>query len=300
MLTRSLQAVALAAALLCCAPARAEWGIGYAREWHGVNLDPAPEDTPLFLEQMPEYAGASFSMQSNRITIFDSSGVLLAGLGTAANREVARRRAEESARERGAKVGDSYSFTYDNLAPVPGHMTELRVFWGSGSGITMRRPGLEVSQSSAELSMWGFDLIAGMKSWSLLRGFEVGVALDANWTSFTAKKLHFSGETLSDEASWDRFNLSIGVPVSYSPFPSVSVSLIPAFDPLFSGVRYLLRKPAKPAWIEASLGLQANLRPFSFLLLQIEATGMQSSTIDQRSMTVLRVNAGIALMFGES
>ncbi|MCB9736016.1 MAG: hypothetical protein H6745_25805 [Deltaproteobacteria bacterium] len=161
----------LGAALSACG-----FGIGAGVRYHPVTVTDGKGLSA-------DVTGGEWSkgMLSPEITIYDRTGLMLAGLVTAANRYNAAQDALASARARGVPAGSSVPYTYEVMPALPGMFTRLTFSWGSSDDIESKTG----RSLRTDFSYFSFDLRTRMLTWPLgdtanLLSFDIGV----NWTSY--------------------------------------------------------------------------------------------------------------------
>lgn len=281
-------------------------GVGYGVGVHRVSVDKDDTVNGIDLVRMSGHAAMTYSPMVNKLSLFDTSGVLLAALGTAGGQEMARRAAVERAIERGESTA---TYTYEQLAPAPGRLTRFDILWGSATGAThyiapgaIDDDGIAVPEVNrlpdAPVSMYGFDLIVGLGEFELW-SVPIGFSLQATGMTYEIEHVSTQGSnSVIDHHDWNRGGLFLNFTPYYELLPDLVVSARLSIDPLFTPVRMLLFGFGGH-WLAASVVLNATYQPFSFLMVQADLELARDGMVDTGG-TVLAASVNAALFFGSS
>lgn len=243
-------------------------GIGAQTGVHTANFVPA------------EGEARRGSFTTYGATIYDKTGIMLAGIGTAASKANAEREATREAIEDGAKVGDTITYTYTEYAPVPGNWTRLSLDIGSG-----KIDDVEVGYLQA-------DLRTKIEVWEMSESMQMSLSIGAIYTSYSPKA---AGPMNS--MSW--LGMPVGIDVGYSPFSTVTTSGRVLIDPVLGGISYLLG--ADGGWLE--VGARADYRPLGFLGVFADAQVRRTPEFLEEQPLIANeamATVGLAIIFGDS
>ena len=216
-----------------------------------------PQTSSLSDEIYRPSARAGFT-RVNSFTLYDSTGMMLAALGTAGNAYNAQQQAEQQAIRSGARAGDTYSYSYQVVQPAAGTNTYLTFAFGSaGNGAVDN-----VSFSGADISYFLTDLRTTFLRWDLVGGMTLGMSLGALWESWKGNST--SGEI---DSSW--IGIPLGMTLNYPFAPMLSVTPRVSVDPLIGPLGGLLSNGGHWLWLET--GARLDFRPFDWLLVSLDA-----------------------------
>lgn len=260
-------------------------GIGVSRSIQQAEIGKYDGD---FGYDTPVKGSHSVGMQSTAITLYDRTGVLLAGAGSAGNAYTAQQKAESDAVARGGKVGDQYSYSYETIPPVPGNTTTLTYAWGSTDTFeTVPPTGPKLSYPPAngdgpKVDYFLFDLRTRLGNWQLGH-FNLGVPLGALWVEYK-----IFGENLN----W--IGMPVGLDAAYGVGESLVVSARAITDPVVGGLVAVLQ----PHGLYAEGGLRVDYRPLSWLAVYADGmTRIVPWEFGDRTGTEHRATLGIALLY---
>lgn len=154
------------------------FGAGAGLRYHHVTVDdPDSVSSDVTLGEW------SVGMLTHELTIYDRTGLLLAGLATAGNRYNAAQDALSAAARSGTPAGTSVPYTYQAHKPVPGTFTRVSLSWGSTDSVE-RKDGASIP---VDLDYFDFDVRTRALTWTLGESNHM-LALDAGvtWTEYTA------------------------------------------------------------------------------------------------------------------
>ncbi len=140
-------------------------GLEYAQEWHhGVIGRRRVANT---------FTGdggvIDVNARMHRISIVDTTGFLLAGLGGGASKYTAKRKAIRKWASDGAHSGDTISYSYSMPAVVPGVITRLSFAWGADAPqLQFRQYALSTELEKTDQDMWSLEVLIEYTSISLL------------------------------------------------------------------------------------------------------------------------------------
>src|SRR5262245_27227041 len=142
--------VLLGAALAGCGEGQ-QFGVGVGQQFQTMKT--GVYDGADAYSGPTQFGTNKMSLMANSITIYDTSGILLAGIGGGAAAFNAQQKAREAAIKSGAQVGDSYSYSYEVYTPVPGQLTTIRYTWSESDSYdnSMGAPSTPVSYSDTDL-----------------------------------------------------------------------------------------------------------------------------------------------------
>ena len=232
-------------------------GVSYGQKVQSTTLSPYGGD--FNIEGDPAYEGSTrFTTRGHSLTLYDTSGLLLAVAASAGSAVTAQREAEQAAVERGAKVGDRYSYEYQVYMPVPNKLTTLSYSWGETTGVdNSRADGAMAVGSYSEL-----DLTTRPKTW-FLGADQLTLQLSASWQTWSAAGI--PGALFPAEG--DYIGMPVGLSYGHLLFPRVQVEGRATWDPLslFSYLR-------GPHHANFTAGLHASAVLTSWLHVEADAS----------------------------
>lgn len=214
------RASATSATLLTLAALAQGCGVGFGASVHSVSLG---EMKGSFNDVPAGKIRSSASFRAPVLQVYDKTGIMLAALGNAGAAYNARRDAEQAAWRRGARAGDSYSYSYRVTPPTPGLWTSLSYSWGSTDKLTLQRVDAKGEPVGAEVvnskdknkgmvaEFFEFDMQATLGRPRLTRALRGTVQLGAYWREYTLLGSNLGTGAIAYEVddSW------IGMPLSF-------------------------------------------------------------------------------------
>lgn len=270
-------ALLVLAGLVMAMPAAAEVGIGFGTDleynkWYGSRGASAGMD--------PDGYGASFTMGVRRLTLYDTTGLLAAGVGAGLAKEAARERAQAQAN----RTGRPEWYTWNQVAPAPGHMTTLSFVWGDAADPSLQGTSQPKSAYSASLfGMWAESAVA---SWNPTRDLNVGLAFVGGGVMYSIENTKLRGY---DGRGHSSLMLGASLPVSFAVLPNTVVSVKPTLDVLGMLFRLAARDDGGPI-VAGSLVAQIDVRPIQFIMLS--ASGRASVVPDFGTREAVQLAAG--------
>lgn len=209
-------------------------------------------------------------------TIYDKSGILLAGLATAGSKMSAEQKAKQDAIDRGAKVGDTVTYTYEEFAPVPGNWTMLSLDVGKGK------------VGAADIRYAQGRLLTKIDVWDMVpEKLRMSLDMGALVTSYGG-----------DAGGMTWIGMPVGVDVGYSIASPLAVSGRLLIDPLLGGLGYALGGDG--GWVEA--GGRVDFRPFKLVGLFADGWARRTPQFLEEDPIIaneLAVTGGFAFIFGD-
>jgi hypothetical protein len=151
---RFIALAALATALLAATISPAEaFEIEYRYSQVSLNSEPKWNSFYSAAERKmwgPSFPGIQASIPTHGVRYIDNTGILLAALGGAAAGVSARDEAMRNAKDRGAKQGDSVTYSWTNPDYVPGAVSYIGYEWGSAPKASLDFAGGSGFQEYAE------------------------------------------------------------------------------------------------------------------------------------------------------
>lgn len=235
--------------------------------------------------------------RANAITVYDSTGMLIAALGTAGNQYNARRDAEESARRRGAQAGDTFDYSYDVVQPAAGTNTRMTLAWGSTENVSISGPLGEGERSGGDVSYFLFDVRATFAGFDLQGGgrwdFNLG-AIWESWDGTVVANTNAGAVTHEVDATW--IGMPFGTTVTYPLIGPLSATGGIAIDPLMALLCGLLSEGGNWLFLEGTARL--DFRPFPWLLVWSGLTQrFQPWELGDRAGEVTAFDIGVAFMY---
>ncbi|MFO0750066.1 MAG: hypothetical protein U1F43_31010 [Myxococcota bacterium] len=178
--TRLVTLLVLSAPLAACG-----FGVGAGLRYHHIAVND-PDGVSA-----NEVGGHwSKGMFNHELTVYDRTGLLLAGLATAGNRYNAAQDALARAQAAGVPAGTEVPYTYQVHTPVPNTFTRLTFSWGSTDVITDGRD----HDLHVDMDYLSMELRTRVLTWPLGKSRHL-LALDigAHWTAFEAKDDYTQG-----------------------------------------------------------------------------------------------------------
>lgn len=258
-------------------------GIGVGQSLTHSTIGP---QTSSFSDDIYKPAATAGFARVNSFTLYDSTGILLAALGTAGNAYNAQRAAEQQAVASGARAGDTYSYSYQVVQPAVGTNTYMTIAFGTAG----RGSVDNVSFTGGDISYFLFDLRSTFVTWDLVGGMTLGMSLGALWESWKGNST--AGEI---DSSW--IGMPLGLSLNYPFAPMLSVTPRVAVDPLIGPLGGLLSNGGHWLWLET--GARLDFRPFSWLLVTLDA--MHRITpweLGGATGTSTTFSLGLAYMYG--
>lgn len=236
--------------------------------------------------------------RANAITIYDSTGIMLAALGTAGNAYNAQQEAERNAVARGAQAGDTYEYSYDVVQPAAGTNTRLTLAWGSTGDASISGPlgdgdrtnGDEVDYFLMDVRavLGGYDL-EGNGRWN----FSLGVLYESWSGTFN---VNTENGAVGHELDSFWIGMPLGTTVMYPLIGPLSATGGVAIDPLMSLFSGLLGGGGHWLFLEASARL--DFRPVEWLLIWGGATErIVPWDLGSRTGEATVFDVGIAFMY---
>ncbi len=289
----------LATVLVCALPG---CGIGVGQMLVGGSV--GKNDDNWLSSGNEEYlAGTSIGpLRANVITAYDSSGILLAALGTAANAQAAEQEARQQAIDNGGQDGDVYSYSYEVVPPAQGTETTLTLAWGSRTGATATRDGVDYEMPDASVDYLRLDLRAKFVSWDLDYGMNLGLVLGMIYEGFTVSGTYQMPSSadpsvlvaVAHELDDAWIGMPFGVTFEYRVLGPLSVSARVALDPVISGVAAMLL----PNWFWMEAGVRVAFRPTDWFLVFADASHrVQPYALGKRSGSATEAQVGIAFLW---
>jgi hypothetical protein len=252
-------------------------GQGFARSTMGPQSSTFSE-TPTTQQTRVGFA------RINTVTLYDTTGILLAALGTAGNAHNARMEAQDRAVRSGAQAGDTYSYSYQVVPPAAGTKTSMTLGWGSAASGSIG--SLDFNEGG--VSYFLLDLRSSFVFWDLAPNMELGLFLGVLWESW-------SGNTPAGEIDSTWIGMPLGLSLNYSFLPMLSVSPRFAIDPLL-GPLGLLSEGGHWLWLEA--GARLDFRPIEWLLVSLDVMHRVTPwELGNSTGTSTQFNLGVAYMF---
>ncbi|MNR86261.1 hypothetical protein D3C72_171100 [compost metagenome] len=235
----------------------------------------------------------SFMQPMQSLTFVDNSGILLAALGNAGAAETARRQAEERAIDRGVKVGERYSYSWNEVPLREGAVSYLRYTWGSGSGASIATDGTTFTGGTLPSSVTGFDFGAPLGIWDT--GFvPLGFSLAAQWYTYQVSGLT---PTAGSGAVWGKstertaIRMPVTMSTAFNVLPSLYIRPAVSYD-LLSGLGALLGSQGHGFLYE----LSAEYELISFLPIHASYVFANTPT-SESALDASMVMAGASLRF---
>lgn len=244
----------------------------------GVGVQGAAHNAKfLNVEDLPDDPNMSFT--STGFTIYDKTGILLAGAASAGDAYTQQQAAKESAQRQaiasGARPGDTYSYSYSHnvYAPVPGNWTYLSYDRGKGT------------INEREIAYSEFDLRTKLGNWKILGGRgRIGIPLGVLW-------LEYGGAA---DFTW--IGMPTGVDVGYTLRKDTTVNGRVVTDPLIGAMAGLLGGD----WLYLELGGRIDYRPIRWFGLYADAMLRRAPNLGaSESVREWQLTAGVAFVFGD-
>lgn len=267
--------------LLAAAPADAfelQYAQGFLNFNTGRVLDKGFIHSPAFTSAQTVHS----------LTVVDNSGILLSAMGNAAAADIARRHAEEAAIERGLRIGETFSYSWNEVPVREGAISYLRFVWGGGGSGTYSTDGTTVTGSALPTNVFGFEFGAPL---TVIETpvIPLGLSLAATYYNYGISGLTASaGSGGSWKSSIDR--TAVRLPLSLSTafqvlpalfvHPSVSYDLVSGFGALLGaqGHTVIYQVAAEYSLINI-LPIQASYRVTS-------GSTLSESTVDDSMFTL--------------
>lgn len=303
---RFLHLLATAAIAVAMATPAQAWELGY--EYRVIDSGIEREPRNSFEKSTPEatYYGfdplrgaIGFSMPMHGFLLRDESGALLGGMQTGVNMAESRRAAVDSARRRGARAGDTVTYSYKEASAVGGLRTDLRVGWGEGKGIRLDAPTVtngETTFSDATAKMFLVDLRVPLP---LYRGdmADLDVVMDVLFRSYeiTGVKVGARGNTY--QLKERQIAIPFGLQAAVYPIPNLRVRGFAGYDPVFGLISVLASSVSAPIPPSYALSLDADWRVWGGLSLTAGAE-LGGGHIDfKRALTQRQLRGGLSYAF---
>jgi len=234
--------------------------------------------------------------RANTVTFYDSTGMMLAALGTAGNAYNAQQDAEAAAIRGGAEAGDTYSYEYDVVEPAAGTNTRLTFAWGSTENGSVSGPlGNGDVGTGQQIDYFQMDLRATLGGYDLEGGGRWNFNLGALWESWTGKYTLADGSEHELGVNW--IGMPVGTTVTYPLFGPISITGGVAIDPLMSLLSGLLGGGGHWVFLEGSARL--DFRPVNWLLIWTGAAERVAPwDFGKRTGETTVFDVGIAFMYG--
>lgn len=270
----------LATAALLAAPAEAlelQYSQGVTNVRAGLYGDSRFVHGPAF----------SFMQPVQSVTFVDNSGILLSAMGNAGAAETARRQAEESAISQGVKVGQSYSYSWNEVPLREGAVSYLRYVWGSGSGASVATDGTTFTGGTMPSNVTGFEFGAplGILESDLM---PIGFSLAATWYTYEVAGLTptaGSGAVWGKSTTRSAIRMPVSVSTAFQVMPSLFIRPSLSYDVL-SGLGVLLGSQGHGFLYEVSAEYSLiNILPIHATYSAVNGS-TDESTLDSSMFTV--------------
>jgi len=234
-------------------------GVGAGVMIHNVDLDPKVGNQYTGIEHSRE-----LQVVSPVITLYDSTGMLVAGLGTAGNAHTAKREARERAmRRKDAKVGDTYSYSYRQLPPAAGTVSALSFTWGSTEKLRSFADPDNPVEVDDVIDFYGLDLQVSFGEFEIADPIWGEFRLGMQWWDY-------SSESEQADGMW------IGMPLTFAlsfniDFLGISPAVYVSVDPLVSPLLLALREDDEESWLWYQAGVELDIGLVSFLSIASRA-----------------------------
>jgi hypothetical protein len=264
-------------------------GIGINRSYRSAHIGPDRGFAEFDPATFPHYGTHDVDLWTTEITLYDRTGLLFAGVGTAGNRYTAEQEAVEQAVERGAETGDTVEYEYETVPPVPGNTTQLTFGWGSTDewdhtlldGTRVRHP--DPAYPGQEVSLFLLDVRARLGNWQL-GPVNLGLPLGVTALLFTVP----SNEGINS------VSMPFGADASYELAGPVVVSARLLGDPLVGGFVALL---GQPKWFWGEAGARVDVRPLSWLAFFVDGVARIVGWEWERAGHEYAATGGLALLW---
>lgn len=300
-MNKVLAAAAALLPLLVATPAQA-LGLQYGMELYSISADADNNQFFSPAEQIkwgPAIPAFGAVMPLHSFTLWDESGILLAAIGTAAAADTSRRQAEESARNRGKKAGDTYSYSYAQRDVVSGNMY-FRYAFGQANAANVSFDGgatTNTYDTTIDVKLVEFGLYKGheLLGFPTMMKFE-GLGRFINFSDTYVRSDGAATTLPSYPAGRSKDTSGVALPLSYgpvfSPFPGFTVLPMLGFD-LFSPISALIQGNN----LGYTYGVEADYRAFQYLHASVFARGISSSLLDGQNYNAFSLGAHAGLRF---
>ncbi|MFP5504448.1 MAG: hypothetical protein ACLGIN_18340 [Candidatus Sericytochromatia bacterium] len=299
-------ALILALALtLVAAPAQA-WELGYEYRVVDSSLEQQPrndfeKNTPdgTYFGFDPTRGAIAFSMPMHGLKLVDETGALLGGAQTAANISEARRAALESARRRGARAGDTVTYSYQEAGAAGGLRTSFHVAWGEGKGVRLDAPTVTSGETEYKDAVAKAFLVDMRVPLPAYRGdlVDVDLVMDVLFRSYELTGIN---PTLKNAKGYRLEERTIAMPfgaqVAVYPLDNLRLRGFAGYDVVFGLISVLASSVAAPIPPSYTLSLDADYRLFGGLSLTAgaELGGSHINFTRAISQRLFRVGASYA------
>lgn len=234
-------------------------GMGVGATVHSLGLARTTPD-----ELTGTKSETSATLFAPTIQLYDTTGILLAILGNAARGNEARENAL-----RNARPGETVTYSWEPIAPMPGALTTLLVSWGatdSGSKSDLAEPVM--------VDFFDFELMVDFWKFDIAKKFEGHLVVGALWRQYEV------ADPFNDDSQfW--IGMPFGFKLAYAHDfgdHELFASAYAYVDPLISGLTALTMDPGG-SWFWGRFGLRGDLSLLSWLGLSVD-TYYESSPLD--------------------